>query len=102
MAVVTFDVREETFSGLSDTPEEFVREMRLAAAIFWYARGEISQGKGAEIAGLGRREFIEALGRAEVDAIQINDQELKDEVERDLQARRERLSADLPDASRTP
>ena len=62
--------------------------MRLAAAIFWYARGEISQGKGAEIAGLSRREFIEALSRVQVDAIQINDEELRDEVERDLQARR--------------
>ena len=102
MAVVTIDLREETFSGLSETAEAFVREMRLAAAIFWYARGEISQGKGAEIAGLSRREFLEALGRAEVDAIQINEEELKNEVERDLQARRERLSADLPDAPRTP
>jgi predicted HTH domain antitoxin len=102
MAVLTIDMREETFSGLGDTPEDFVRSMRLAAAIFWYARGEISQGKGAEIAGLSRREFIEALGRAEVDAIQINDEELKDDIERDLQARRERLSTDLPDTRRTP
>jgi predicted HTH domain antitoxin len=102
MPVVTIALREETFSGLGETPEGFVREMRLAAAIFWYARGEISQGKGAEIAGLSRREFIEALGRAEVDAIQISDEELKDEVERDLRARRERPSADLPAARRTP
>ncbi len=35
---------------LGETPEEFVREMHLAAAINWYARGEVSQGKGAEIA----------------------------------------------------
>jgi len=59
----------------------------------WYSRGEILQGKGAQIAGLSRREFIEALGRAQVDAIQIDDEDLKHEVERDLQARRERLSA---------
>ena len=76
--------------------------MRLAAAIFCYARGEISQGKGAEIAGLSRREFLEALSRAQVDAIQINDEALSDEVERDLQARRERLAADRPDARPTP
>jgi predicted HTH domain antitoxin len=102
MARVTIDVPEETFSGLGDTPEDFVRELRRAAAIFWYARGKISQGKGAEIAGLSRRQFIEALSRAEVDAIQIGEDELKDEVARDLQARRERLAADLPDARRTP
>ena len=102
MAVLTIDLPAETFSGLAETPEEFARALRLAAAIFWYARGDISQGKGAEIAGLRRREFIEALGRAEVDAIQIDDDTLNDEVERDLQARRERLSADLSDARRAP
>jgi len=102
MAAVTIELPEGAFSGLGDTPEAFVRELRLAAAIFWYSRGEISQGKGAQIAGLSRREFIQALSRAHVDAIQINDEELKDEVERDLQARRERLAADLPDARRTP
>ena len=101
MAAVTIELSDESFFGLSDTPEGFVRKLRLAAAIFWYARGDISQGKGAEIAGLSRRVFIEALGRAEVDAIQINDDELKDEVARDLQARRERLSSHLPDACRT-
>jgi len=102
MAVLTIDLPQETFAGLAETPEGFVRELRLAAAIFWYERGEISQGKGAEIAGLNRREFIEALGRAEVDAIQIDDDTLRDEVERDLQARRERLAIDLSDARRPP
>lgn len=102
MAAVTIDLPVETFSGLGETPEGFVREMRLAAAIYWYARGEISQGKGSEIAGLSRRQFIEALSRAEVDAIQITEDDLKEEAERDLQARRERLAADLSDANRTP
>jgi predicted HTH domain antitoxin len=88
MAAVTIDLPEGAFNGLGDSPERFVQELRLAAAIFWYSRGEISQGKGAQIAGLSRREFIEALGRAHVDAIQIDDEDLKDEVERDLQARR--------------
>lgn len=102
MPSVTIDLPVEAFSGLGETPEEFVREMRLAAAIYWYARGEISQGKGAEIAGLSRRQFIEALGRAEVDAIQTNEDELGQEAERDLQARRERLAAHLSDGSRAP
>jgi predicted HTH domain antitoxin len=102
MAVLTIDLPLETFAGLAESPEAFAREMRLAAAIFWYARGQISQGKGAEIAGLKRREFIEALGRAGVDAIQVSEEELMEEVERDLQARRERLSADLPDSRRAP
>ena len=44
----------------------------LAAAIHWYSQGQISQGKGAEIAGMDRRSFILALGSAGVDAIQVS------------------------------
>jgi predicted HTH domain antitoxin len=102
MPVVTMELPEGTIAGLGDTPEEFARALRLAAAIHWYSRGRISQGRGAEIAGLSRREFLEALGRAEVDAIQLTPDELSDDVERDLRSRRERLAADLPDPRRAP
>ncbi len=102
MASATIDVPEDSFAGLGPSPGAFAREMRLAAAIFWYARGRITQGQGAEIAGLSRRAFLDALGRAEVDAIQVSPDELEAEVGRDLQARRERLAADLPDGIRAP
>jgi predicted HTH domain antitoxin len=72
------------------TPEEFAQDLRLAAAIHWYSRGEISQGRGAEIAGLDRRSFLVALARAGVDATQISPEELEAEVERELAARRHR------------
>jgi len=59
--------------------EAFARELKLAAAIFWYDRGLISQGKGAELAGMTRVEFIDALGKAGVDAIQTSVEELRAE-----------------------
>lgn len=102
MTVVTLELPEATIAGLGDSPEEFARALRLAAAIHWYSRGLVSQGKGAEIAGIDRRAFLEALGRAEVDAIQITPDELSMEVERDLRSRRERLAADPADARRAP
>ena len=71
--------------------------MRLAAVILWYHQGLISQGKAAELAGLKRREFLEALYQAKIEASQVDVEEMKEEVERDLQARRERLTPDLPD-----
>ena len=76
--------------------------MLQAAAIQWYSQGLISQGKAAEIAGLSRTDFLYSLARAKVDAFQINAEELREEVQRDLQSRRERLTAHLPDASGTP
>jgi predicted HTH domain antitoxin len=78
--------------------EELAREVRLAAAIRWYDQGLISQGKAAEIAGLDRTGFLLALGQAKVDAFQIGDAELKEEVERGLEAHRQRLAADLPES----
>ena len=37
--------------------------MRLAAAIHWFKRGEISQEKAAQVAGLDRTDFLLALAR---------------------------------------
>jgi predicted HTH domain antitoxin len=76
--------------------EAFASELRLAAAIQWYSQGVISQGRAAEIAGLDRTSFLLALGRAKVDAFQITDEELKEEVERGLGGRRQRFAGELP------
>jgi predicted HTH domain antitoxin len=73
---------------LRRTPEEFAKEIRLAVAILLYARGEISQGKGAELAGLSRTEFIDALSRERVDALQVDEDDLREEIERDRNSRR--------------
>ena len=77
MATVTVEVPESAFSALRRSPEEFAREMRIAAAIQWYHQELISQGKAAEIAGLTRADFLEALFRAKVPACQITVEELK-------------------------
>ncbi len=52
MRQITIGIPEEAFSSRRRSPEEFVRELRLAAAIFWYQKGEISQEKAAQIADL--------------------------------------------------
>ena len=46
--------------------------MRIAAAIYWYGRSELSQEQAAEVAGLGRSDFLRACGRAGVDVFQSN------------------------------
>jgi len=81
MATVTVEVPDDAFSALRRSPREFAQEMRLAAAIQWYHQGLISQGKAAEIAGLSRAEFLEALFRAKVPACQVTIEELKEELE---------------------
>ena len=66
MKTVSMQLPETVFSALRKTLDEFVKEMRIAAAIKWYELGEVSQGKAAEMAGLTRAEFINALSRFKV------------------------------------
>ena len=82
MPTVTLDLPEEVFSALRRSPTEFARELRLAAAIHWYARGEVSQEKAAQIAGLDRTDFLLALAREQVDAFVVDIEDLKQELNR--------------------
>jgi hypothetical protein len=77
MKTITITIPDELGLPFAGSDEEFARQLRLAAAIHWYDRGLISQGKGAEIAGLDRAAFIDALGRANVSAIQTTVEELR-------------------------
>jgi predicted HTH domain antitoxin len=82
MPTVSLDLPEDVFSSLRRSPAEFVRELRLAAAIHWYERGEISQEKAASIAGLDRTDFLLALAREKADAFVVDFEDLKRELDR--------------------
>ena len=91
---ITFQVSDALLEDLTVSPQELSREIGLATAIHLYGRGLVSQGKAAEIAGLNRWEFIQALGRAGVPACQVTSDELKEEVERAFEAHSQRIAAD--------
>ncbi|MEM8638251.1 MAG: UPF0175 family protein [Cyanobacteria bacterium P01_G01_bin.54] len=82
MTSITFDVPPEVFSALKTSPQEFIYELRLAAAIFWYQKGQISQEKAAQIVGLDRVDFLIALAREQVDAFQVDFDDLAQELTR--------------------
>ena len=83
MVTVTFDVPDGALSALRLSPAEFAREMRMAAALLWYSQGEISQSKGAEIAGASRAEFIDELAHRRIPVVQLTIEELIEEVHRE-------------------
>lgn len=82
MTTITLELLEEIFSALRLSPNEFVQELRLAAAIHWYQRGEISQEKAANIAGLDITDFILALSLEKVDVFNVDFDDLQRELER--------------------
>ncbi len=75
-----------------NVPEEFLadrdantlaQQMQLAAAIYWYARGEVSMGKAAEFAGLDRPQFLDILAHEKIDVFQVDFADLAEELSRD-------------------
>ncbi|MBI4618154.1 MAG: UPF0175 family protein [Planctomycetes bacterium] len=82
MRTVTIDLPDDVFSALRLAPEDFGREMRLAAAIHWYHQGHISGTKAAGIAGLTRLEFLDELARRKLDVIVVDMRDLQDELAR--------------------
>jgi predicted HTH domain antitoxin len=76
MIQITVDIPEGSLASLHKAPESFAREMRIAATIQWYERRELSQERAAELAGLSRLAFVEALGRYGVSPFQATAAEL--------------------------
>ena len=66
--------------ALRCSPDEFIQELRLAAAIQWYAQGEIAQSKAAEFASVSRAEFLDELYLQRIPAIQVTEEALREEV----------------------
>ena len=83
MPTITFDVPDGALSALRLSPSEFAKEMRVAAALLWYSRGELSQSKAAEVAGTSRAEFIDELSHRRIPVVQVTAEELQDEINRE-------------------
>jgi predicted HTH domain antitoxin len=84
MQTISIELPEAAFAALRKAPQDFAVEMRVAAAVKWFELGLLSQGKAAEIAGLSRAEFINALARFKVSAWQYSAEELQEELAGDL------------------
>jgi len=78
---IIIELPDDAFSLLRSSPEDFVKEMRLAASVKWFEIGMISQSKAAELAGLSRAAFLEALSRFQVSPFQVTPEELAEELD---------------------
>lgn len=80
MQTITIELPENLGRAVGESEADLPRAVRRAAAIQWYSQGLISQGKGAEIAGLTRAGFLDALFHAKVPACQVTPEELAEEL----------------------
>jgi len=81
MTSVTIQLPDELPSSLHRSPNELEKDIKLAAAIDWYRQGLISQGRAAELAGLPRAAFLDALAARKIDVIHVDVGELKREID---------------------
>ena len=66
------------------TKDEMEQHIRLMAALKMFELGKVSSGKAAELAGMPRVEFLEACGKYHVNIFNYPDEELEQELKRDL------------------
>ena len=82
MTTLTMEMPEKVFTTMRFDPEEFTKEMRLAAAVTWYEQSRISQEVAARIAGLNRTDFLLALARMGKDSFKVDFADLDKELAR--------------------
>jgi predicted HTH domain antitoxin len=80
MVQMTLEMPEEALAALRKEPQDFARELRLAAAVKWYELKLLSQERAANVAGLSRADFLAALGRFQVTPFQYGPDEIGDEA----------------------
>ena len=70
MKTVEIQLPDGAFAGLDQDSTQLGVEIRLAAAVKWYEIGRVSQEMAAEVAGVGRAEFLAQLSRLHVSPMQ--------------------------------
>jgi predicted HTH domain antitoxin len=88
VAQVTLEYPDDLESAVQTTPEEMNAQIRLMAALKMFELGKMSAGKAAELAGLSRVEFLETCGRYRVSVFNYPLEDLKAELQADLEAAR--------------
>lgn len=63
MVRMTIEMPEGALAAMRKDPSGFAADLRVAAAVKWYELRLVSQARAAEIAGISRSEFLQALSR---------------------------------------
>lgn len=84
MANLNLDLPDDLLAALPAAGREADGAIRLAAALYWCSRGELSTGRAAQLAGLSYAGFLEEAARQKADLFRYDIEDIKDEVSRPL------------------
>lgn len=91
MATIQVEIPDEVMHAVAETAEGFACALRLAAAMYWYGRSEITMGTAAAIAGTDIRGFLTELSNHKQE-IFVQDQ---DDIRGDLTTLAQRRARDV-------
>ncbi len=81
---ISLKVPEEILYTLNETKTDFVKKMKLYTAIELYKMQKLSMGKAAELAEMNKIDFMFELGKYGIAAINYDEDDYREEVERIL------------------
>jgi predicted HTH domain antitoxin len=81
MHTVTIELPESVLLGTGQSREEFVKEAKFLLMAKLFEMGRVSSGKAAEICGMPRVDFLFAVGKMGIPVIQLDEEELKRELQ---------------------
>ena len=80
MTTIQIALPDEVLISMKKTPEEFSREIRIAAAAKLYELGKLSSGRAAELAGVSRVSFLQLLSKYNVPIFDLSAEELEQDL----------------------
>ena len=80
MTTIQIALPDEVLISMKKTPEEFSREIRMAATAKLYELGKLSSGRAAELAGVSRVSFLQLLSKYNVSIFELTAEELEQDL----------------------
>ena len=80
MPTIHIELPDEVLLSLKETPASLTKIIRMAAAAKLYELGKLSSGRAADLAGLPRVSFLQALGQYGVPIFDLTEEDLSQDL----------------------